>query len=159
MPARKKDPTTRARANRSTTAAALTGSPTRGTAPKLPPRRGADGRIRKWRTETTDWWADLWASPMAAEYHPSDRHALYILAVLIDDYWSAPTPSERNKLAAEIRLQRQAFGQTPYDRLRLEWTFEETDAAKDRGSKRRGRPETTAAQPEAKADPRLALVQ
>lgn len=116
--------------------------------PDLPHREGG------WHAQTLEWWEDLWAAPMAAEYHSSDRHGLFLLAILIDDFWLEPS----QKLAAEIRLQRQAFGLTPYDRRRLEWTIVTAEQAKERGGAHRaaGR---SAPQPEAGNDPRLALVQ
>lgn len=128
MPARKKDPSVRARANRASTSATLSGGVPPKDRPTLP-----DGR--EWHPLTLAWWDDLWASPMAGEYHDSDRHGLFILAALVDQFWTTPDA----KLAGEIRLQRQSFGLTPYDRRRLEWTIESADEAKDRGRQRRAR--------------------
>lgn len=146
MPAAKKDPSLRRRRNTAASAATLTGNLTV-IRPDLPER--PEG----WRPETLSWWDDLWASPMAAEYHPSDKHALYILAALMDQFWTFPD----SKLAGEIRLQRQSFGLTPYDRRRLEWTIETADEAKDRGNQRRTRQAATKPDPQ-RPDPRLALV-
>lgn len=144
MPAQKKDPSIRARRNKASTAATLTGSAAPGTdRPDLP-------AAREWHPLTTEWWNDLWASPMAGEYHSSDRHGLFILAALVDAFWADPSQS----LAAEIRLQRQAFGLTPYDRRRLEWTIESVDEAKDRGRQRRARQSPTVGPAD---DPRTAL--
>lgn len=195
MPRRKKDPSTRARRNRASTAATLTiaepatnaeayqqltvvqlraeidrrnlGRPAHAVlgkrgpkaalvatlveddspAPKLPPG------TREWHPLTVEWWNDLWASPMAGEYHESDRHALFILAALVDAFWQFPT----KELAAEIRLQRQAFGLTPYDRRRLEWTIETAAEAQDRGKQRRQRQAQGAKQPDKASDPRQNL--
>lgn len=161
MPAAKKHPTARARANRASTAATLSDGHD-AIVPELPTRPAKvevdeDGMERVvatgWHSETLQWWADLWASPMAAEYHSSDRHALFLLAVLVDDFWREPS----TKLAAEIRLQRVAFGLTPYDRRRLEWTIETTEEAKDRGNTRRSA-DNSNRQPKRGEDPRLALV-
>ncbi|UAJ79955.1 hypothetical protein IT072_02435 [Leifsonia sp. ZF2019] len=127
--------------------------------PKRPSRVevDAEGNERHvdidWHEETLQWWADMWASPMAAEYHSSDRHALFLLAVLVDDFWREPS----TKLASEIRLQRVAFGLTPYDRRRLEWTIETTEEAKDRGQSRRNAAQANE-QPKPDEDPRLVLV-
>ena len=147
MPQPKKHASTRARANRAATAATLTDGRSV-ILPDLPERDEG------WMPQTTDWWIDLWASPMAGEYHESDKHALFLLAVLVDAFWRAPS----KELAAEIRLQRQAFGLTPYDRRRLEWTIETAEESKDRGKARRNA-SSSAKQPEQAADPRLALVQ
>jgi hypothetical protein len=102
---------------------------------------------RDWHELTGRWWADVWASPMAGEYLDADAHGLFRLAVLVDDYWLAGSPSARKELAGEIRLRGQAFGLTPLDRRRLEWTVAQ---AEDRTERRR-RPES------APGDPRLRL--
>lgn len=156
MPQPKKHASVRARTNRASTAATLTDGTTI-IRPDLPPRFVTDNdgeRVEvEWQPATTTWWDDLWASPMAAEYHSSDRHALFILAALVDQFWTNPD----QKLAAEIRLQRVPFGLTPYDRRRLEWTIETAEESKDRGTARRQR--QSSVQPARSADPRLALVQ
>lgn len=146
VPQRKKHPSLRARTNQASTAAKLADGSTV-IRPELPEREGG------WHHQTLEWWDDLWAAPMAAEYHASDRHALYMLAALMDMFWRDPC----QKLASEIRLQRAAFGLTPYDRRRLEWTIETTEEAKDRGAKRRQA--QAVPQPDRGTDPRLALVQ
>lgn len=151
MPQPKKQASVRARANRASTAAKLTDG-TKIIRPELPARVDRDGNDVRWQSLTVEWWNDLWASPMAAEYHSSDKHALFILAALVDQFWSHPD----QKLAAEIRLQRVPFGLTPYDRRRLEWTIESASEAKDRGAARRSRQGSK--QPNPKTDPRLALV-
>lgn len=157
MPAAKKHATARARANKASTAATLTdgGSVVVPTLPKRPPTIDSEGNEWpvEWHQATLDWWADMWASPMAAEYHSSDKHALFVLAVLVDQFWYEPS----TKLASEIRLQRVAFGLTPYDRRRLEWTIVATESAKDQDQKRRNG--QTSKQPDHGNDPRLALVQ
>ena len=55
---------------------------------------------------------------MADEYLDADVHGLYLLTELVDRFWRQPTTA----LAAEIRQQRLAYGLTPIDRRRLEWT-------------------------------------
>lgn len=165
MPARKKDASARARTNRASTAATLSDSRTVPTTrrPALPQRRNEAGKIIAWSTATREWWKDLWASPMAVEYHSSDRHALFLLAALVDSFWNATTSTQRVQLAAEIRQQRAAFGLTPYDRRRLEWQIEASEEAKDRGTRRRtsGAPApkagSAAAKKAAAADPRRGL--
>lgn len=135
-----------ARRNKSTSSATLSTDHDL-QAPPLP-----NGRAWHWQTES--WWRDIWASPMAPEYDSSDRHGLYVLAALVDDYWLAETPRERAALAAEIRLQRQCFGLTPIDRRRLQWEIEKASDAMDKGRRRRTEPK-----PSGEAtDPRLSLV-
>lgn len=124
-----KDPTTRARRNKVSTSAKLTPNPD-AKVPPLPKRGG-------WHEMTTQWWRDLWESPMAPEFDESDMHGLFALALLVDDFWTAESASDRIKLAAEIRMQGQRFGLSPIDRRRLQWEIERTEEAQDKGEKRR----------------------
>lgn len=134
-----------ARRNRSTTSATLVAD----ARVKMPPLPGG----HDWHPATVAWWKDVWASPMAPEYHESDVHGLYILAMLVDGFWSAPSQA----LAAEIRLQRQCFGLTPIDRRRLQWEIERTDEAQEKGRRRRTTVPSDSTPAEAPADPRLGL--
>ena len=121
-----------ARRNRSATKATLTAQlPEDIDIPTLP------DRDLGWHTLTVKWWNDVWSSPMAPEYDSSDLHGLFVLADLLDAYWCEPSAKARSGLAAEIRLQRQCFGLTPIDRRRMQWEIERTDAAQDRGERRR----------------------
>jgi hypothetical protein len=89
---------------------------------------------------------------MASEYLDADVHGLFRLAVLVDDYWCAGSPSGRKELAGEIRLQGQAFGLTPLDRRRLEWTVGQVeDRGRSNSERARNKP--------ADGDPRLRLAQ
>lgn len=103
---------------------------------------------------TLAWWADVWASPMAPEFEASDVHGLFMLALLVDDFWSADAPSARMSLAAEIRHQSQRFGLSPIDRRRLQWEVERVEDAQDKGARRRGR---VPAPSRRSADPRSVL--
>ena len=124
-----KNPVTRQRRNKTATRAVLPAeSSPRKRAPSLPSHR-------EWQPLTRRWWRDVWSSPMAVQYVRADVHALFRLAVLIDAFWSEPS----TKLAAEIRLQQQAFGLTPLDRSRLEWSIEQTEQAKDRRDQQRSK--------------------
>lgn len=124
--------------------------------PPLPERefRSDDGipEVTDWHDLTMAWWADIWASPMAPEFEISDMHGLYVLAVLVDEFWRSPSTA----LAAEIRLQRMAFGLTPIDRRRLQWEIERVDEAQDQGERRRAARKEQAAK-EPKPDPRSVL--
>lgn len=82
---------------------------------------------------TKRWWHDVWASPMSSEYLRADEHGLFRLAVLVDMFWVEPS----RELAAEIRIQQQAFGLTPLDRRRLEWNIEQVEQAKDKRDRTR----------------------
>lgn len=124
-----KRPELRQRRNKKTTRATFTREAgPRKRAPSLPKRDG-----KTWHKLTRAWWSDLWHSPMADEYLRVDEHALFRLAALIDLFWSDPS----KELAAEIRLEQQAFGITPLDRRRLEWSIEQVETAQQRNASRR----------------------
>jgi hypothetical protein len=102
---------------------------------------------------TLAWWRDVWSSPMAPEYDDSDKHGLYVLAMLVEDFWRADTMDWRQKLAAELRQQGQRFGLSPIDRRRLQWEIERTQEAQDKAERRRSQP----AKAVAGGDPRAVL--
>jgi len=122
-----KNPAVRQRRNAQTTRAVLP--------PEQSPRQRAPSLPKEveWHPLTRRWWKDVWSSPMATEYVRADEHGLFRLAVLIDKFWIKPSI----RLAAEIRLQQQAFGLTPLDRRRLEWSVEQAEQAKDRTDRQR----------------------
>lgn len=130
-----KHPTLRQRRNKDVTRATL---PAETSPRKRPPKLPALPE-HTWHPMTKLWWRDVWQSPMAVEYLRADEHGLFRLAVLIDSFWKMPSA----KLAAEIRLQQQAFGLTPIDRRRLQWQVAQTEEAIDkheRGRSRRATP-------------------
>ena len=88
---------------------------------------------RRWDALTKQWWADIWASPMAPEYLKADTGGLFRLALLVDAFWAG---SMDVRLAAEIRQEQAAYGLSPLDRRRLEWTIEKTEQEKARRKKR-----------------------
>lgn len=141
MPVLPKHPSTRARRNRSSTSATLVPNP-KIRAPALPKRGTA------WHPMTRQWWRDVWASPMAPEFDPSDKHGLLMLAAIVDDFWTADNSRSRRDAAAEIRHQSQRYGLSPVDRRRLQWEIERTAEALERAKRRRD-----AAKPPAKGQP------
>lgn len=149
MPARKKDPSVRARRNKTSTRATLTAPSGAVEIPELHERE------QGWHKLTRDWWEDVWSSPMAAQWDDSDVHNVLIAAAVYDDMWTAETAKERKDAAAEYRLQRVDLGLSPYSRRRLEWTTETAEQAKDRGRQRRER--TSKPTPSPADDPRAAL--
>jgi hypothetical protein len=146
MPTTPKHPSTRARRNKTSTNATLKADAAI-IVPELPER--------DWHEMTLSWWRDLWASPMAPEYDDSDRHGLFKLAMLQNDFWTAETAKERKEASAEIRLQEQRFGLSPIDRRRLQWEIEKSEAAVEQGTKRRTTKKANA--PDSKGDPRAVL--
>jgi hypothetical protein len=57
---------------------------------------------------------------MAPEYTDADVHGLYLVAVLMHDFWERPS----GRIAKEIRLQAARFGLDPVARRRLQWVIE-----------------------------------
>lgn len=109
--------------------------------PGLPVREGG------WHKLTKAWWCDVWRSPMGPEYDESDLHGLWVLAAIVDDFWTATTRTERQAASSEMRLQAQRFGISPLDRRRLEWEIERSEEARDRGRKRRAQTPQAPAEP------------
>lgn len=135
MPQVKKHSSTRARANKASTATTMGATAVREREiPTLPEHTA-------WHPAVQEWWDEMWAAPMSDEYHDSDIHQLFVLARLYQDFYLADPrkPRDRLMIAGEIRLQRQSFGLTPYDRRRLEWTIETAEDSKDKGRARRSR--------------------
>lgn len=136
MPPTPKPAATRQRRNKTSTNARLKLAPSGIRAPALPSRKGPDGKVLKWHPRTRAWWKDVWASPMATEFLNSDRHELIALAELEDAFNHSTETNVKLKLAAEIRMQRQAFGLTPIDRRRLQWEVERIEGSKSTPRKR-----------------------
>ena len=137
-----KPASTRARRNKTSTAATLQADAAI-VAPELPDLA--------WHSMTRAWWIDIWSSPMAPEYDDSDRHGLFQLAMLVNDFWLSEDWRQRKDLAAEIRQQGQRFGLSPIDRRRLQWEIEKSEEAQAKGTKRRA---TSSDKPTPKGDPR-----
>lgn len=153
MPPYKKHASTRARANKVSTAATLyPRDADEIRIPELPDRTDEFGDSVPWRAETKEWWEEVWASPMAGEFVDSDIQGLFRLAILVDNFWNDPS----SKNHAEIRISQQEYGLTPYSRRRLEWTVESAEDAKARG-RRRGE-KIAPPQPTMTNDPRLSIV-
>jgi len=110
----------RQRRNKAPTRAVLTGA-VKVRVPSLP-------KDQHWHSLTEQWWADIWASPMAGEYLAVDVHGLLRLAVLIDRFWLSPS----TKLSTEIRHGQAAYGLSPLSRRRLEWIIERVEDKKPR---------------------------
>lgn len=131
----------RQRTNRKAGATSLDGSATA----KVPDLPNPDKR--DWHRLTRDWWRDVWRSPMAGEYLPSDVSGLSRLALLIDQFYTTLDP----RLMPEIRLQEARFGLSPVDRSRLQW-----EVAKGEEADRRRKPATKQRDAE-QSDPRDVL--
>jgi hypothetical protein len=120
--------------------------------PDLPPLADRAGNPVPWHAQTIAWWADIFSSPMSVEYHKSDIWGLIALAVLWNKFWNNPSDDAHK----EIRLARKDFGQTPLDRMRLQWQLENTDEAQSKGDKRRAQNQTNLESvPDDDTDPRF----
>jgi hypothetical protein len=154
VPTMPKHPGARARRNKSSTAATLTTREAKDIeVPDLP--RSPDGE-GDWHEMAAAMWADLWDSPMSAEYDDSDVHQMFILLRLVNQFWTTNSTSGMKELAAEIRLTGQQFGVNPLARRRLEWQIQENEEKADRGKRRRGEGQPSPA-PTGAADPRAIL--
>lgn len=141
-----KNSKTRQRRNRKPGASQISGD----NAPKRQPKLRAPD-TRAFHKLTREWWKDVWTSPMAGEYLPTDIHGLLRIAVLVDDFNKAFDPKLRKELSVEIRLQEARFGLSPTDRSRLQWEVQKGEEAE------RKRKTKAASQPPARNDPRKAL--
>src|SRR5438105_623848 len=89
---------TRARRNKTSTNAILR-APMEGEEveiPKLPPHPTGH-----WHEMTLRWWIDVWRSPMRSEYVDADKHGLVALAMVVNDFWMASRPRDRQAASAE----------------------------------------------------------
>lgn len=127
MPRLPKHPSTRARRNKVAGARTLSAVHDVET-PELPEIDDVE-----WHDMTLWWWEDIWSSPMAPEYDESDIHGLFMLAMLVNAFWSEPSTT----LMSEIRLQGQRFGLSPIDRRRLQWEIEQGEKAEESTRQRR----------------------
>lgn len=95
---------------------------------------------REFHELTLSWWHNVWSSPMAGEYLTTDIDGLGRVALLVDEYYKAPTGKSAKELMAEIRLQEARFGLSPVDRSRLQWEVAKGEEAQ---RKRQPAPNTT----------------
>lgn len=116
MPAHLKDPEVRQRRNIKAEAAELPQVNENAVIPELP-----NPDERTWHPLVTAWWTDVWQSPMAVKYLPTDLRGLALIAMLFDDFYKAKRPKERRELAGEIRQQTARFGLSNWDRSRMDW--------------------------------------
>jgi hypothetical protein len=170
-----KDPTLRARRNKTATAARLSlVPPVEGEEPEveamrasLPPRRVEekrdDGSVvvveAEWHERAVALWEELWTSPMRGEYLDADVEGLYVLVAMTDAFWrrlESGQVSGANELGKELRLQRQQYGLDPIARRRLQWEVDRGDEAEERRRKR-NRPRPAEGDSAAKPDPRALL--
>lgn len=151
MPVPPKDPTTRARRNKTSTNAILR-LVDPGAIPAMPPGN--------WRPESVAWWKTVWSSPMRQEFADADHQVLIRMLLLNESIFAAFEDGNMNlfvKLQGEMRQQEMRFGLTPLDRRRLQWTIEQGEAAEEKTTQRRAQKAATRGKPKAVPDPRELL--
>lgn len=149
MPPPPKDPSLRARRNKTTTRATLKPR----TNAKIPPLPAG----RRWHKQVSDWWKRAWSSPMVPEWTESDIDALYMAARLMQMLWDDDcSPNEAKALAGEIRQLLAQCGLTPMSRRSLQWEIERGEEAAASTASRRAGKATPAKKAPARPDPRRA---
>lgn len=130
MPAHSKDPSVRARRNKTTTRAVL--KPLEN--PEIPPLP----RGPRWYAQVRDWWDRAWSSPMVPEWTDSDVDTMYLAAKLMQQFWKPDTSASTCKaLAGEIRQLLAQCGLTPMSRRSLQWEIERAEEAQEKTAQRR----------------------
>ncbi len=147
MPPQPKDPSLRARRNKTATRAVL--SPREN--PEIPPLPEGEA----WHPQVVDWWRRVWSSPMVPEWTDSDVDALYLAAKLQQMFWGPDTsPNECKGLAGEIRMILSQCGLTPMSRRSLQWEIERAESAQESTASRRAAKKAPAKKVAAADDPR-----
>jgi hypothetical protein len=130
MPAQPKDPSVRARRNKTTTRAVLKPQIN----PKVPPLPTGV----RWHPQVQAWWKRAWSSPMVPEWTESDVDALYLAARLQQQFWDPEcSPNVCRGLAGEIRQLLAQCGLTPMSRRSLQWEIQRVEEGEDRAAARR----------------------
>lgn len=131
-----KNPATRARRNTKSTALELHENPD-AEVPDLPNspvwREGPDGEHlrdpRTWEPETQEAWEDLWRSPMAEAWIPTDHAGIRRYITLFDDFVKAETLEDRIRISTEMRMLGTDYGLTPKSRASLQWAIVQAEKA------------------------------
>lgn len=148
MPPLPKDPSLRARRNKTTTRAVLIDRKN----PKVP----ALPTGTRWHAEVRAFWKDAWTSKMSSEFEPVDGHALIVAARLLQQMKDPDiTPGQHKALSGEFRAVIREFGFTPMSRRSLQWEIDRGEAAAETTAQRRAGKKTPAKKPPAKPDPRV----
>lgn len=148
MPAHAKDPSVRARRNKTTTRAVLKPQ----TNPKVPPLP----KGTRWYPQVRDWWQRAWSSPMVPEWTASDVDALYLAARLQQQFWDPEcSPNVCRALAGEIRQLFAQCGLTPMSRRSLQWEIQRVEEGEQKAAARRAGTQAPAKKTAQAADPRV----
>ena len=148
MPPTPKEPSLVARRNKTSTRAVLK--------PRSNPKIPVLPKGTRWHPQVRDWWKRAWSSPMVPEWTESDIDALFMVAKLMQQFWSPESsPNECKALAGEIRQLLTQCGLTPMSRRSLQWEIDRGESAAEATAQRRGSRSPAAKKAPAKADPRV----
>ena len=129
-----KDPSVRARTNKTATRAVLRHRLKGVKAPPVPPL--PDGVL--WRPQVEDWWKRAFSSPMSDEWDTADVDAMYMAAALLQSFWDPECGSDaRVRITTQVVKIMGECGLTPMARRRLQWQIEQGESASDRTAARR----------------------
>ena len=106
----------------------LPASGRRDPAPELP---GED-----WLPSTLEWWATIWASPMATAWVPADEDSLIRLAKMRDEFHRGDLPVSA---FGAMQALEDRFGLSPKSRRALQWEIAKGEVVEmpERSQKRR----------------------
>lgn len=109
----------------------------------------------RWYPQVRDWWKRAWSSPMAAQWADADRDAMFLAAMLQQQFWDPETSSStRNQTAAQLRAIFDQCGLTPMARKRLGWELESPDPEASSSTRTKAAPAKKSAAPKPDDDPR-----
>ena len=94
--------------------------------PKLPLEHGI-----KWLKITREWWATIWASPMATQWQDADVPGLVEMAMFRQWMFTTGRFEDQMKLADQVQKRADKFGLSPKGRKDLRWviTLEDQESA------------------------------
>lgn len=147
-----KDPSVRARRNKSSTRRELS-TDHEVKVPMLPALVGV-----VWQPITRKWWRELWSSGMAPEYLEVHRYGLFRVAMLFNRFFD-PETELKQQLEIQVRLEKAEadYGINPMAMRRLEWQIVETEDKKSKGAQRSAPVPSATSSPTSSADPYAAL--
>lgn len=150
-------PSVRQRQNVPATASVLEVLPARERSRIEVPELPAD---RLWDPKTSDFWHDVWQSPMRLEWDAADHHKLLLMAYALDEFYGVAGDVEMkrldrayalNKLAKTVMDLGARMGVDPFARRSLQWLLVQTEKAE---AERDESKERTAASRDRRAEPR-----
>lgn len=152
MPPMPKDPSTRARRNKTSTNSVLRVVPGQ-KVPALP--KGTD-----WHPMAAAWWKTAWMSPMVQEWTEADQELLIVCLAARHAYWKSFDEDDRRGLPSmlnSIVSAEKTLGLSPMSRRALQWQIEQGEAAEEKTTQRRRARAAQAKPRPVESDPRELL--